>query len=72
MLGADMSSSAYVDNRNKDTLILDEGPTQGVDSTAWTTEAKTSINFTQSNRKFCFKFTLSWEQQFFYLLMVQR
>ena len=34
MFGADMSSSAYIDNRNKDTLILDEGPTQGVDSTA--------------------------------------
>ena len=48
-----MSSSAYINNRNKDTLILGEGPTPGIDSTIWTTEAKTSINFTQSNRKFC-------------------
>ena len=33
MFGADMSSSAYINNRNKDTLILGEGPTPGIDST---------------------------------------
>ena len=29
IFGADMSSSVHVDNKGKDILILDEGPTQG-------------------------------------------
>ena len=28
---ADMSSSGHIDNKNKDILILGEGPTQGLD-----------------------------------------
>ena len=30
---ADMRLSVYIDNKNKDTLILGEGPTQGLDDT---------------------------------------
>ena len=30
---ADMSSSVHVDNRNKNILILAEGPSQGLDDT---------------------------------------
>ena len=33
IFGADMSSSVHIDNRNKDILILSEGPTQGLDDT---------------------------------------
>ena len=29
--GADMSSYVHVDNKRKNILILDEGPTQGLD-----------------------------------------
>ena len=48
--GADMSSSVHIDNKNKDILILGEGPTQGLDDSTLTTEAKCSINFTASNK----------------------
>ena len=48
-----MSSSVHIDNKGKDILILGEGPTQGLDSTTFTAEAKYSINFTPSNKKIC-------------------
>ena len=47
IFGSDMSSSADVDNKNKDILILGEGPTQGLDETTLTAVVKYSINFTQ-------------------------
>ena len=47
-----MSSSVHVDNKGKDILILGEGPTQGLDDTTLTAEAKYSINFTQSGKRF--------------------
>ena len=42
-----MSSSVHVDNKEKNILILDEGPIQGVDNTILT------INFTLNRKKFC-------------------
>ena len=41
-----------VDNKNKDILILSEGPTQGLDDTALTAEGKYSINFSESKKRF--------------------
>ena len=52
IFGADMSSSVHVDNKGKDILILGEGPTQGLDDTTLTAEAKYPINFTQPNKRF--------------------
>ena len=52
--GADISSSVHVDNKEKYILILGEGSTQGLDGTTLTSEAKNSINFTQSNKKLYF------------------
>ena len=49
----DISSSVYVDNKKKDILILDEGPTQGLDGTTLTAEKLYSINFTENNKKNC-------------------
>ena len=46
-----MSSSVHVNNKGKCILILGEGPTQGLNHTL-TTEAKHSINFTQSGKRF--------------------
>ena len=51
-----MSSSIHVDNRKKDILIIDEGPTQGLDDLSLTTEKKYSVNF---NLKVFNKFRLS-------------
>ena len=45
--GADMSSSVYVDNKEKDILILGEGPTQGLDDTTLAAEA--SLHYNGSN-----------------------
>ena len=42
-----MSSSVHINNKNKDILILGEGPTQGLDET---TNTKYHINFTKSER----------------------
>ena len=47
IFGADMSSSVHIDNKGKYILILAEGPTQRLDDTTLTAEAKYPINFTQ-------------------------
>ena len=59
------------DNKGKDTLILGDGPTQGLDGTTFTAEAKYSINFTQLNRKF-FKVGIIMGATVFYLLMLKK
>ena len=41
-----MTSSVHVDNKNKDILVFDESPTQGVDDTTLPVKAKYPINFT--------------------------
>ena len=47
-----MSSFVHIDNKNKDILIFGEGPTQGLDDTQLTAEAKYPINFTQPRKRF--------------------
>ena len=53
IFGADMSSTVHIDNKGKDILILLDEATQGLDGNIFIAEAKYSINFIQSNRKFC-------------------
>ena len=48
----DMSSSAQIDNKKKDILVLRKAPTQGLENTL-TAEKMYSINFTEKNKKFC-------------------
>ena len=47
-----MSSSAHIDNKKKDILVLGKGPTQGLEHTL-TAEKMYSINFTVTKKKFC-------------------
>ena len=47
----DMSSSAHINNKKKDILILGKGPAQGLDDTTLAAEAQHSVNFSRSNRK---------------------
>ena len=47
-----MSSSAHIDNKKKDILVLGKGPTQGLEHTL-TAEKMYSINFTVKKKKFC-------------------
>ena len=52
IFGADRSSSVHIDFKNKDILILGEGPTQVLDDTALTAEALSPVNFMQPNKRF--------------------
>ena len=61
IFGADMSSYVHIDNKNKDILILDEGPTQRLDDTRLTTEAKYPISFTKSGKRFVFSTTKTYQ-----------
>ena len=47
-----MSSSAQIDNKKKDVLVLGKGPTQGLKHTL-TSEKIYSINFAVTKNKFC-------------------
>ena len=52
IFGADMSSSAHIDNKKKFILVLGKGPTQWLEHTL-TAEKMCSINFTVTKKKFC-------------------
>ena len=47
-----MSSSAHIDNKKIDLLVLGKGPTQGLEHTL-TAEKMYTIIFTVINKKFC-------------------
>ena len=47
-----MSSSTHIDNKKKDILVLEKGPTQGLEYTL-TAEKIYSINFTVTKKRFC-------------------
>ena len=52
ILGVDMSSSAHIDNKNKDILVLGKGSTQGLEHIL-TAEKMYLMNFTITRKKFC-------------------
>ena len=64
-----MSSSVH--NKNKNILILGERPTQGLDDTTLTAEAKYPINFTQAGKRFVLSLHYIGNNSF-YLLMLQK
>ena len=47
-----MSSYLHIDNKGKDMLIHDEGPTQGSGDAKLAAEAISPINVTQPNKTF--------------------
>ena len=51
IFGVDNNSLTHTGNRKKYILVLGKGPTQRLDNTAVTTEAKYSINLTVSKIK---------------------
>ena len=52
IFGADISSSAHINNRKKDILVLGKGPTQGLEHTL-TAGKIYPINFNVTKKKFC-------------------
>ena len=61
-----MSSSALIDNKEKDILVLGKGPTQGLEHTL-TAEKIYSINFTLTKKKF--RLSLHYNQENSYLFV---
>ena len=57
----------HVDNKNKDILIFGEGPTQGLDDTQLTAEAKYPINFTQPRKRFLLGLHFSGSNSFLFV-----
>ena len=57
IFGVDMSSSAHIDNKKKNILVLGKGPTQGLEHTL-TADKMYSINFLLQIKHF--KFALQW------------
>ena len=67
IFGVDMSSSVHADNKKKDILILGKGNTKELDNTSLRSEAKHSINFSRSERKFCLSFHYNGSKSFLYV-----
>ena len=53
IFGADMNSSAHIDNRQRGILIHGKGTTQGLDDTTLTAEKQYATNFSKQQKKFC-------------------
>ena len=47
----DNTSSAHTDNRKKNTLVIGEGPADGLEDTAITVEAKYLVNISKSRKR---------------------
>ena len=62
IIGVDMSSSAHIDNKKKDILVLGKGPTKKLEHTL-TAEKMYSINFTvTTTTKKLFELPLQWSK----------
>ena len=70
IFGADMSSSAHIDNKKKDILVLGKVSTQGLEHTL-TAEKIYPINYTVANKKFSLSLH-TMDQIVIYLLMLQK
>ena len=66
-----MSSSAHIDNKKKDILVLGKGSTQGLEHTL-TAEKLNAIIFTVTNKIFFFWVCITMEQIVICLLMRQK
>ena len=62
-----MSPIVHIDKTNKDILILGEGPTQRLDVTTLTAEAKYPINFIQQNKKFALNLLYNGSNSFLFV-----
>ena len=64
--GTDISTSAHIDNKKKDILVLGKGPTQGLEHTL-TAEKMYSINFTVTKKKFCLNLHYNGENSYLFI-----
>ena len=66
IFGVDISSSAHIDNKKKDILILGKRPTQGFEHTL-TAEKMPSVNFTVTKKKFCLSLHYNGANNYFFV-----
>ena len=62
-----MGPYLHIDNKGRDILVLGEGPTQVLDDTTLTAEAKYPINFTQSGKRFILSLQYNGSNSFFFV-----
>ena len=67
IFGAFINSSVHVNNKGKDILILGKGSIQGLDDTTLTAEAKYSVNFTQSAKRFVLSLPYNGSNSFLFV-----
>ena len=61
-----MTSSAHIDNKKKNILVLGRGTTQGLEHTL-TAEKMYPINFTVTNKKFCLSLHYNGENSYLFV-----
>ena len=61
-----MTSSAHIDNKKKDILVLGKVPTQGLEHVL-TAEKIYLINFTVTNKKLCLSLHYSWVDSYLFV-----
>ena len=62
-----MSSSMHIDNKGKDILIFNKGPTQGLDGTTFTAESKYPITLMQSGKSFALSLHYNGSNSFLFV-----
>ena len=71
IFGVDNSSSVHIDGRNKNILVLAEGPTQGLDNAAITGKSRHPINFIESEKRFVFSLHYNGSNRFLFINAVK-
>ena len=61
-----MSSSAHIDKKKKDVLVLGKGPTQELEYTL-PAEKMYSINFTVIRKEFCLSLHCNWANSYLFV-----
>ena len=66
--GDDNSSPSHVDNRKNNYLLLQEGPTYGINGKFGSAEKRFSINFSKGNAKCCLSLHYNTDNSYFLLM----
>ena len=61
----------HIDGRNKNILVLGEGPTEGLGDATITAEAKYLINFTESEKRFVLSLHYNGSNSFLFVNKVK-
>ena len=71
IFGFQNSSPVRIDNRNKNSLVLSEGSTQGLEDATITVEAEYPINFTESGKIFVLSLNSNGSNSFLFVNTVK-